>query len=158
MFRMDKTAVAAAVIVMTSSGAAFADGHELTFRLVTHTIDMKVVEAPDAEGHILGTGNFKGVAVFADGEIADKTFVFTFDETDGVGTGFGYSTYTFMDGSSITARFDDVTEADTSGGEYQVLSGTGKYEGAKGTGWYKKVDEPWEGASLFDGAFSLDLP
>lgn len=155
MIRIDKIGATAAVLIAAGTGAAFADGHEFTFQLVVHSIDMKVVEAPDAEGHILGTGNFKGVAVFADGGIADKTFVFSFDETDGVGTGFGYSTYTFLDGSSITARFDDVSG---SGGDYEVLSGTGRFEGATGTGWYKPTDHPWDGASFYDGAFSLELP
>lgn len=158
MIRIDRIGAAAAVLMVTGTGAVLADGHELTFQLVVHSIDMKVVEAPDAKGHILGTGNFKGVAVFADGDIADKTFVFSFDETDGVGTGHGYSTYTFVDGSSITARFDDVSGGDSPGGDYEVLSGTGRFEGATGTGWYKAADHPWDGASFYDGAFSLDLP
>ena len=137
---------------------AKADEHALNFRLITHRIEMKVVEAPDAEGHTLGTGNFKGVAVFEDGRIADKTFVLSFDATNGAGTGIGYSTYAFLDGSSITARFEYKDEADVSTGQYTVLGGAGQYEGAKGTGWFKQVEEPWDGASLFDGGFELTLP
>lgn len=158
MIRSYKICTAASFLITANVAGALADEHELKFRLVTYRIDLKVVEVPNAENHLLGTGNFKGVAVFEDGEIADKTFVYSFDESDGVGTGHGYSTYTFLDGSSISARFDDKTDGNISNGEYTVLGGTGRYDGAKGTGWYKKADEPWDGASLFDGGFELTLP
>ena len=158
MIRACRICAIAGCLVTINVAGVLADEHELKFRLVTHAIDLKVVEAPDTENHLLGTGDFKGVAVFDDGEIADKTFVYSFDETDGVGTGHGYSTYSFLDGSSITARFDDKTDGDTSSGEYTVLGGTGRYDGAEGTGWYKKADEPWDGASLFEGGFELTLP
>ena len=158
MIRSYKICTAASFLITANVASALADEHELKFRLITHRIDLKVVEAPDAENHLLGTGSFKGVAVFEGGEIADKTFVYSFDESDGVGTGHGYSTYTFLDGSSITARFDDKTDGNISNGQYTVLGGTGRYDGAKGTGWYKKAEEPWDGASLFDGGFELTLP
>jgi len=43
-------------------------------------------------------------------------------------------------------------------GAYEVLSGTGAYAGATGTGTYGTSSFPWEGANLFDGTFTLELP
>ena len=155
-----KRIVAAAFMLALGAVGTVAQAEEvkLGFQLVTHRIDAKVLEASDVEGHVLGAGDYKGVAVFDDGRIADKVFVLTFDEINGVGTSIGYSTYRFVDGSSIIASFVDEYDETTDRGSYSVLGGTGLYDGAKGTGWFENVEEPWDGASLFKGGFALTLP
>ncbi len=40
-----------------------------------------------------------------DGRVASKDFVYSRDQSKGTGPYSGYSTYTFEDGSTITARF-----------------------------------------------------
>lgn len=154
-----KTIAVSLLIIGAMVNAAHAGDQALNFRLVTHTEDMHVLESPHAEGHVLGSGVCRGTAVFGDGAIASKFCVFIFDEGKEGGTASGYSVYTFADGSAITARLEDVTGADGSArGEYTVLSGTGRYEGATGSGWYEKAEEPWEAASLWNGGFDLTLP
>ena len=51
------------------------------------------------------TSNAFGVAFFKDGRVAAKEFVVSSDLRKGSGPIRGYSTYTFDDGSSITASF-----------------------------------------------------
>lgn len=130
----------------------------LKFRLITHNIDVNVVEAPDSEGHVIGAASAKGSAVFEDGRFADKTYVYSFDMTKGVGSGHGYSVYSFVDGSGITVSFDYVANADGVRGDYVVLAGAGEYAGAEGSGWFESVEVPWQGASLYNGAFELVVP
>jgi hypothetical protein len=93
----------AALIVATST--ALAGEHVLEFKLVTKPIDFKVTEAANIEGQTVASGKLFGVAFFKDGRIAVKDFVNSSDILKGAGSFFGYSTYTFEDGSSITARY-----------------------------------------------------
>ena len=152
-----------AFVVGLATTGAEAEEQVLKFRLVTHSVDMNVIPASKAEGHIIGVGKFRGVAVFEDGRIADKSFTSSFDYTKGLGPYHGYSTYTFEDGSTIRARFDGGAETGPDGrvsqGKYSELTGTGQYEGVTGSGWFKSKSVPWEqGANLFDGEFKLSLP
>ncbi len=148
-----------AVICLAATGtAAMAEDQTLGFRLIIHTIESTVFETPVQEGHVIGVDNAKGSAVFDDGRLADKTFVDSYDINNGVGTFTGYSVYSFVDGSSISASFEATLNADGVIGVYTVLGGTGAYEGAQGTGSFASVEAPWEGASLFDGEFKLVLP
>jgi len=41
--------------------------------------------------------------------------------------------------------------------EYEVLSGTGAYAGASGSGAFKSVDESWQDASMADVTLKLTL-
>ncbi|MDJ0950651.1 MAG: hypothetical protein QNJ94_17195 [Alphaproteobacteria bacterium] len=159
------SAAAAALVLVVALATTGAEAEEqvLKFRLVTHSVEMKVIPASKAEGHIIGVANSRGVAIFEDGRIADKSFTSSFDFTKGLGPYHGYSTYTFEDGSTIRARFDGGAETTPDGrvsrGEYSELTGTGQYEGVMGTGWFQSKFVPWEqGANLFDGEFKLSLP
>ena len=106
----------------------------------------------------MGSGPAAGVAVFEDGRIAYKDFVVFTDGTAEEGEWRGYSTYTFENGDLLTLKFTGGWSASGSGGDYEVLSGTGAFEGATGTGRFDGVQTAWEGASLFNGSFDLDVP
>jgi hypothetical protein len=54
---------------------------------------------------------FYGAAFFKDGHVAAKEFVFAGDFNKGSGPFYGYSTYQFEDGSTITARFAGTSRA-----------------------------------------------
>ena len=79
------------------------------------------------------------------------------DGSDEEGSYSGYSTYTFQDGDSLTLKFTGGWSAEGDGGDYEVLSGTGVFKGASGTGRFDAVEEPWDDANLFDGSFTLKL-
>lgn len=156
------TALLVLLVGLTTAPAEAAE-QTLKFRLVTYALNVTAIPASNTEGHILGVGKFRGVAVFEDGGLADKLFTVSFDYTEGVGPFHGYSTYIFEDGSTIGARFDGTSEVGKNGrvirGEYSVLTGTSRYEGVKGSGSFVSKPVPWEeGAVLYDGEFKLTIP
>lgn len=147
-------ALFATITGTTLTGAVLADEQTLKFRLVTQRLDVKVATVPYDENHVIGVGEYAGVAAFEDGRIASKDFVMHFEDNAGSLTYFGYSTYAFEDGSTISARFDGAGGK----GKYSALIGTGIYDGVKGSGWFGPVKEPWDKANLFQGEFQITTP
>ena len=96
---------AALIAGLVGPGLASAEPLELKFRLVVKTYGMEVTELASLPGHTIGSGPAAGVAVFDDGRIAYKDFVITTNGTADTGDYQGYSTYTFENGDSITAKF-----------------------------------------------------
>jgi hypothetical protein len=91
--------------LFAASAAAFAGEQVLEFKLVTTPVDVKVFEAANLDGQSLSAGRYFGVAYIKDGRIAVKNYIATTDTLKGSGPLRGYSTYTFNDGSSITASY-----------------------------------------------------
>lgn len=145
--------VALAVAVST----AVAGEQVLEFKLVTKPIDVKVIEAANVEGQTVMSGKFFGVAVFNDGRIGVKEFVNSSDLLKGSGPFFGYSTYTFEEGS-ITARYTGSAKDGKSTGEYTILSGTGAYANAKGTGTIESAPNPFKGVNLLNIKLVVKTP
>ena len=109
------------------------------------------------EGQTIASGKLFGVAVFSDGRIGVKEFVNTSDMLKGSGTFFGYSTYTFEEGS-ITARYTGSAKDGKSTGEYTILSGTGAYANATGTGTIQSAPNPFKGVSLLNIKLVIKTP
>lgn len=137
------------VALAVAASTAVAGERVLEFKLVTKPIDVKVIEAANVEGQTVVSGKFFGVAVFNDGRIGVKEFVNASDSLKGAGPFFGYSTYTFEDGS-ITARYTGSTKDGKSTGEYTILSGTGSYANATGTGTIESAPNPFKGVNLLN--------
>lgn len=154
-----RTLTANALFCLVLAGtAAQAENQTLGFQLVVHTIESKVLEAPGVDGRILVLEDAVGTAVFEDGRLADKSYIASVDLDKGIGSGKGYSVYTFVNGSSITASFENTINADGVIGVYTVLGGTGEYAGASGTGSFQSAASSWEDAFLLTGEFNLELP
>ena len=73
----------------------------------------------------------------------------------------GLSTYSFEDGT-ITASFvgQEIAEGRNKG-TYVILTGTGKYEGAKGGGGFEGVparNSPVKGVGIFDITLNVTVP
>ena len=131
----------------------------LEFKLVTRNTEVKMHEAKNVEGQNIGVAKAHGVAYFKDGRVASKDFVTSWDYNKGVGPFSGYSTYTFEDGSTITARFTgNARSPGQVRGDYAVLSGTGSFAGVKGSGSFETTPAKFPDASLMNGKFSLSTP
>ena len=159
MSKQSPAAVILTALVCGFGQAATAAEHILEFKLVVRPIDVKSLEAPNIEGQSVTLMKMHGVAFFKDGRVASKEFIFNTDYNKGSGPFFGYSTYQFEDGSSITARFAGTARAGQPvHGEYTVVSGTGAYAGAKGTGTFDGVPSKLTGANLLNGKFTITTP
>ena len=86
-----------------------------------------------------------------------KKFVHSGDMLKGSGPLYGYSTYTFEDGS-ITARYTGSTKDGRLKGEYAILSGTGAYANATGTGSFEIALNPFKGVDLLDVKLVVKTP
>lgn len=142
--------------LLASAGVAAAEEQTLQFRLVTQQVGQPT-DLPAIGGHELMAGRYMGVAVFADGRIAHKRFVGIEDVAGDAGTFKGYSTYTFQNGDSLTLAYTGKWDGEGLLGEYRMISGTGAYEGATGTGSFTMQEEPWDEAYLYEGTIKLTL-
>ncbi|WP_245320667.1 hypothetical protein [Bradyrhizobium lablabi] len=137
------------VALTIAASTALAGEQVLEFKLIVKPIDVKVTEAANVEGQTVMSGKFFGVTVFKDGRIGVKEFVHSADSLKGSGPYYGYSTYTFEDGS-ITARYTGAVKDGRSNGEYTILSGTGAYANATGTGTIESAPNPFKGVNLLN--------
>jgi hypothetical protein len=147
-----------AASLITASTAALAGEQVLEFKLVTKLLDPKIVQAANIDGQTMSTSNAFGVAFFKDGRVAAKEFVVSSDLRKGSGPIRGYSTYTFDDGSSITASFTGEFKEGLAHGVYTILSGTGTYANAMGTGSFDGIPAGFKGAGLYNGKFDVKTP
>jgi len=147
-----------AASLIAASTASLAGEQVLEFKLVTKLIDPKTVQAANIDGQTMTTSNAFGVAFFKDGRVAAKDFVVSSDLRQGSGPVRGYSTYTFDDGSSIPASFTGEFKEGRAHGVYTILSGTGTYANASGTGSFDGIPAGFKGASLYNGKFDVKTP
>ena len=158
-----KGSLAIRAVLMTGflfgSSVAIAAEKILDFQLVIKLTDSRAIEAPNVPNQMITQSKAFGVAIFKDGRIAVKDFVVVADLNKGVGSEYGYSTYTFDDGSTITAYFTAELKANQPlHGEYKILSGTGTYAGATGTGTIDGVPHQFKGANLLNIKLKVMTP
>jgi hypothetical protein len=146
-----------------------ATAETLHYKTFSHVTKSEMVPIADAEGHFIGVLVREGVAVFGNGEWAWMKGAYIRDTIKGAGTGDSYLTYTFLDKSTITVHRKGAMEAtpagDTSGSKWagDVIHGTGRFEGIKGTVTSSSKILPPEkgepvGKGLSEGALVYTLP
>jgi len=140
-----KTLVSAIALLVGSNIAALAADQTLKFKLVTFYVGEK-----DGESH------FVGVSISPDGTMGTKDF---YDKPGEKDTSTGHSTYYFPNGSLVANYSAEYAGTKTGGhivGKYQIVSGTGAYQGATGGG---SIDGDWGDKSPLKGAalYNIEL-
>jgi hypothetical protein len=147
-----------AAALVAGSSIALAGEQTLEFKLVTKALDPTILQAANVDGQQMMASKAFGVAFFKDGRVAAKDFIVSAETVKGTGPARGFSTYTFEDGSSITASFVGEFKDGKAHGDYTILSGTGTYANATGTGSFDGVPAAFKGASLYNGKFVIKTP
>jgi len=121
-------------------GSAIQAGAEtLNFKVYTWAVKQENIPVGDAEGHNVGSYVRPAFIVFENGEVATSYAVGTFDWLKPSISIQQYKTWTFSDGSTMFIKtthgiVGGTTEAATSGGwKSEIIKGTGRFEGIKGT-------------------------
>jgi len=97
---------------------------------------MEGLPIPDAEGHWVGTIEREGVIIFGNGELGWSKRIVILDMImfKGSGTQSSYTTTTFQDGSTITiSHKGPVVSSSTARSTGEIIHGTGRFKGIKGT-------------------------
>jgi len=120
------------------SGAQATAG-TLNFKSFNHVTKHEVVPIADAVGHVIGVSVREGAAIFENGELAWMKATLLIDVIKGAGTLESYTTYTFLDGSTVTTHNKGTIQATPQGASSEakisgdVIHGTGRFQGIKGT-------------------------
>ena len=111
----------------------------MNYRSYSYVLKVEDVPVGDVEGHTVGLVMRNAFYVFESGEVATTNSVATRDLVNGVGSTVQYTTINFTDGSTIIIRSQGrgsgtATAAQASGElTSEILKGTGRFEGIKGT-------------------------
>ena len=121
-------------------GSAIQAGAEtMNYKFYSWVIKSESVPISDMEGHAVGFVMRGGFFVFENGEVATTNTVATADTIKGSGPFMNYVTIKFADGSTIIIKSQGTVggtapAAYTSGGwTSEIIKGTGRFEGIKGT-------------------------
>jgi hypothetical protein len=145
-------------LALTATGLMLAGpavAEELKFKVVMSEVGGSTLNVEGYKGHAVAATRYAGAAVFDDGRVAYKTVVSTSESAGETGTYTGYSTYMFQNGDMLVVKFNGGWSPDGNGGDYTVVSGSGAYEGATGTGRFDAVENPWKDAEMFEGTISV---
>jgi hypothetical protein len=133
--------VIGALIALNGASIAQAD-ETLKFRIVSHVSSAQIDNVGDVEGHVLLVARQEGIAFLQDGSVAGAILTATSDYTNGAGTFVAYWNLTLDDGSTIYWRWNGVANVEGKKTIFPespvtIISGTGRFEGAKGDGTQK---------------------
>ena len=107
-----------------------------------HCADDKFVEVGDVSDHWIGVYKCEGISSTVGGETGIFMLLGTGDYIAGRGPEQGYYTITYDDGSAVHGKWEGILAPDEGGktstgtGTYQIISGTNRLAGIKGSGNY----------------------
>ena len=151
-------------------GFAIQAGAEtLNYKICTYAIKQEAMPIGDVEGHSLGFAVRGGFYVFENGEVATVSQVTTAEEVKGGSSILLYTTAAFPDGSTIITKGQGtfgggVPGSPASAGfKTELIKGTGRFEGIKGTASSKvKFIPPEKGEpgpkAIGEGTYTYTLP
>ena len=129
------------ITVWILGSTAHAGAETIKCQTSGNSVKREVMQIPDVEGHTIVMGIRDGLAFFEDGEVAAFRNFHTADVIAGKGVlTQGYQFFTFVDGSTIITSFRQNQEPDPGGklawitkAAGEILKGTGRFEGMKGS-------------------------
>jgi hypothetical protein len=147
-------------------GSAMQAGAEtLNYKFYTWVIKSERVPVADVEGHTVVLTTRGAFYVFDNGEVATISHVSTADFVKGAGPFMQYATIKFSDGATMTIKSHGTIApgGGTGGWASEILKGTGRFEGIKGTQSAKATYLPAEpgeaGANGYgEGTITYTLP
>lgn len=119
--------------------AAQVAAETMNYKSYSYVLKAEDVPVADVEGHTVGLVIRRAFYVFENGEVATTNSVASRDLIKGAGTSVQYTTISFTDGSTIIIKSQGrgggtAAAAQTSGGlTSEIIKGTGRFEGIKGT-------------------------
>jgi len=132
-------------------GSANQAGAEtLNFKTYTYGIKQETIPIGDVEDHLLIFNVRGGFWVFENGEVATSNLVAQIDEIKGAASLVMYNTLTFPDRSIIIIKTQGTTGGGVPGSpaagafRSEIIKGTGRFEGIKGTLSHKSKFIPAE--------------
>jgi len=130
------------IFVFSASTLGFAaqvGAETMNYKSYSYVLKAEDVPVGDVEGHTVGLVMRRAFYVFENGEVATTNSVATRDLIKGAGPSVQYTTITFADGSTITIKSHGMgggtaAAPRASGGlTSEIIKGTGRFEGIKGT-------------------------
>jgi len=152
------------VISIWVFGSAIQAGAEtMNYKFYNWTIKTEAAPVSDVEGHTVGLDVRKGISVFENGEVATHTGVVTYDFIKLSGPIMQYVTIKFSDGSTIIYKSQGTFGGSAAGWTSEIIKGTGRFEGIKGTqtgkGKYLPVETGEVGPKGYgEGTLTYTLP
>ena len=120
--------------------ATLASAETMKYKIYTYMVKSENVLIGDVEGHAVSLAIRRAILVFENGETASNFLVVTGDRIKQSGPIIVYSTITFTDGSTIVIKSQGTTVGGTAVGSLtttevtgEIIKGTGRFEGIKGT-------------------------
>jgi len=152
-----------AVSVWVLASPIQAGAETMNYKLYTWAVKGDSVPVDDVEGHNVGYTNRGAFYVFDSGEVATINHVATFDFIKGSGPFMQYVTVKFEDASTITFKSQGTMGGAAAQMTSEIIKGTGRFEGIKGTQSAKVKYLPLEkgdpGARGYgSGSFIYTLP
>ena len=157
------------ILALLLGSTTQATAETLNYKLFNHVTKAEVFPIPDAEGHEVTVTTREGVNRFENGEMA---WVKAIIIRDGTKTAWSFDQYvmmTFNDGSIIVTRTKGAAQPTATAGALstkwtgEIIHGTGRFQGIKGTSTSSgKVLPPEKGElggkSLGEGIIEFTLP
>ncbi len=149
--------------------AILAGAETLNFKGYTYVVKAEKVPVGDVDGHDVTFMTRRAFLVFENGEVATQRSVITSDSIKASGSFLQYSTITFSDGSTIILKVQGTAAGTASGATVsskmtrEIIKGTGRFEGIKGTGAatvkYFPIEEGEAGPKgIGEGSITYTLP
>ncbi len=115
-------------------GSATQVGAEtMNFKLYTYVTKGEIVPIDDVEGHIVNLLVRRSFYAFENGEVAIVSAVSTGDFIKGSGPFMNYLNIAFPDGSTMIVKGQGTIGGGAGGWKSEIIKGTGRFTGIKGT-------------------------